>query len=218
VSVFAVNDGYLTCVMPLPARVRDILLSVSHDASAPAKSIDVDHQDVAAARLGDGEAYSRIIRRHQTAIARQMMRFGRDRDTVQDLVHDCFVEAFLSLKNYRGDAPFDHWLAKIATRVGYRHWKTQSRDRARAEKLQSNSFPAAPQTAEVGDARELANYLLNQLSPRDRLAITLLYLEDKSVSEAAELAGWSQTMMKVQAFRARKKLRTLLERQGIHHE
>ena len=40
---------------------------------------------------------------------------------------------------------------------------------------------------------------------RDRLVLTLLYLEERSVAEAAEMAGWSQTMVKVQAFRARGK-------------
>jgi len=219
VTAVAADFGYLAPIMPLPARVRGILFAVCADASASPNSMDIDRQDVAAARLGDGDAYSRIIRRHQTAIARQMTRFGRDHATVEELVHDCFVEAFLSLKNYRGDAPFEHWLAKIATRVGYRHWKSQSRDRGRAKKLQSDSaataFAASSADAGTHDARELANYLLDQLSPRDRLAITLLHLEARSVPEAAELAGWSQTMMKVQAFRARKKLRTLLKKQGI---
>jgi DNA-directed RNA polymerase specialized sigma24 family protein len=38
-----------------------------------------------------------------------------------------------------------------------------------------------------------------------------MYLEELSVAEIAERAGWSQTMVKVQAHRARKKLRILLE-------
>ncbi len=52
---------------------------------------------------------------------------------------------------------------------------------------------------------------LEQLAPRDRLVLTLLYLESRSVAEAADLAGWSETMVKVQAHRARKRLRKLLE-------
>ena len=150
-------------------------------------------------------------------IARRMLRFTRDRQRVEELVHDCFVEAYLSLRSYRGDSPLEHWLSKIATRVGYRHWKTQRRDRQRMVQLQSVP-PRSSAPATASDASELAGYLLDQLSPRDRLAITLLHLEGRSVPEAAELAGWSQTMMKVQAHRARKKLRALLEKQGIHHE
>ncbi len=52
---------------------------------------------------------------------------------------------------------------------------------------------------------------LEQLAPRDRLVLTLLYLESRSVAEAADLAGWSETMVKVQAHRARKRFRKLLE-------
>jgi RNA polymerase sigma-70 factor (ECF subfamily) len=40
--------------------------------------------------------------------------------------------------------------------------------------------------------------------------LTLLYLEQCTVAEAAELCGWTQTMVKVQAYRARNRLRKLL--------
>jgi RNA polymerase sigma-70 factor (ECF subfamily) len=56
---------------------------------------------------------------------------------------------------------------------------------------------------------------LEQLPPRDRLVLTLLYLESRSVAEAAELAGWSESMVKVQAHRARQKLRALLEQSRL---
>jgi hypothetical protein len=45
--------------------------------------------------------------------------------------------------------------------------------------------------------------------------LLLIYVEGHSVDEAARLAGWSKTMVKVQAFRARRKLRAMLERLGI---
>ena len=53
--------------------------------------------------------------------------------------------------------------------------------------------------------------MLEKLAPRDRLVLTLLYLESRSVAEAADLAGWSESMVKVQAHRARKRFRNLLE-------
>jgi RNA polymerase sigma-70 factor (ECF subfamily) len=55
---------------------------------------------------------------------------------------------------------------------------------------------------------------LEKLSPRDRLVITLLHLEERSVAEAAEHTGWSQTMVKVQAFRARARLKKLLQQRA----
>jgi RNA polymerase sigma-70 factor (ECF subfamily) len=212
---------YPATPVPLPAWVRGILnaVTLSADSQSPSEldRADLDQADLAAVREGDGDAYARIIRRHQSAIARQMMRFARDRQALEALVHDCFVEAYLSLRTYRADAPLKHWLARIATRVGFAHWKTERRDRVRLSKLESSPRSDGPAHRSSTDAKELANYLLDQLSPRDRLAITLLHLEGRSVAEAALLAGWSQTMLKVQAYRARKKLRSLLEKQGIDH-
>ena len=57
--------------------------------------------------------------------------------------------------------------------------------------------------------------MLEMMSHRDRLVLTLLYWDDCTVAEAAELAGWTQTMVKVQAHRARKKLKRLLEEINI---
>src|SRR5438552_4171108 len=87
-----------------------------------------DRRDIEAILAGDGETYRRFIQRHQQFVASRMRRFTRDRTALEELVHDVFVEAYFSLKNFRGDAPIQHWLAKIATRVGYRFWKRKSRD------------------------------------------------------------------------------------------
>ena len=95
-----------------------------------ARADDAMLADVKAAASGDGEAYGRVIRRYQETIARRMVRFTRDRRTIEELVHDVFVEAYFSLPRYRGDAPLEHWLQRIATRVGYRYWTRRSREAA----------------------------------------------------------------------------------------
>src|SRR5579862_5261057 len=86
-----------------------------------------DRGDVTASLGGDAEAYRRIVRRHQDAVARRMRRFARGAAGVEELTHDVFVEAYFSLANYSGRAPFVHWLNRIATRVGYRYWKRRTR-------------------------------------------------------------------------------------------
>lgn len=60
--------------------------------------------------------------------------------------------------------------------------------------------------------RALVGQLLNQLSPADRMVITLLEIEEKSVKEIAALTGWSVSLVKVRAFRARAKMRKLLRK------
>ena len=167
--------------------------------------------DVAAATDGDGEAYARIIRRYQQTIARRMTRFSRDPAVVEELVHDVFVEAYFSLGRYRGDAPLEHWLQRIATRVGYRYWTQRRKEKERAVSLEGRLHdPAAPAGEAANDAADEVAVLLEKLPPRDRLVLTLLYIESHTVAEVAELAGWSPAMVKVQAYRARQKLRKLM--------
>ena len=60
-------------------------------------------------------------------------------------------------------------------------------------------------------SRDLANKLLQRLSPEDRLALTLLEVEGLSVKEIAEITAWSVAKVKVRAHRARLALRRVLK-------
>jgi RNA polymerase sigma-70 factor (ECF subfamily) len=202
--VAARDDTIIAVVTPTTERAaHGAYARGSRNCRAPMLEPSPDLADVAAALAGDASAYGRIVRRHQDHVARRMGRFTRDRGVVKELVHEVFVQAWFSLHRYRGDAPLDHWLQPIATRVGYRYWKAQAK--RRTQPIEAASDAIAPSTADHG----LLD-LVDRLPPRDRLALTLLYVDGLSVAEAAEQAGWSQTMVKVQAFRARGKLKQLI--------
>lgn len=171
-----------------------------------------DNDDAAAATAGDGDAFRRLVARHQAAVARQMGRFARDSATREELTHDVFVEAFISLRGYRGEAAFGHWLRKIAVRVGYRHWQRAERrgvERdAAVAKHRSVPTTSPDNAAEAGD---WVHAVLERLPASDRLILTLLYWDGCTMVEAAERAGWTVVGAKVRAFRARRRLKRLLE-------
>ena len=177
-----------------------------------------EHDDLARSLLGDGEAFGRLVARYQIQVARRMRAFVRQPRTIEELVQEVFVEAYYSLRSYRGDGEFAAWLNRIATRVGYRYWKR--RDRSREIVHGADWWRAVPEGRVEGldpsRAAELVRILLDQLPPRDRLVLLLLHVEGRSIAEAARLAGWSQTMIRVQAFRARAKLRLLLAKADMH--
>jgi len=175
----------------------------------------VDRRDIDATLRGDSAAYARLVQRHQPRIAAHIWKFTRDRQAYEELVQDVFVEAYLNLRNYRGAAPLPHWLMKIATRVGYRYWKQRARQREQAPvSVADYDIPVHDTaTAEQNEAAEEVHRVLAQLPPRDRLVLTLIYREGCTIEQAAALAGWTRTMTKVQAHRARLKLRKLLEGQ-----
>lgn len=178
---------------------------------------DQDRPDLRAALAGDSEAYRRLVERYQQAIAAYMWRFTRDRLQWEELVHEVFVEAYFSLASYRGDAPWLHWLRRIATRVGYRWWKQCQRRRPHvplSPEAWQQIAAADPSQTRAEEAAEVVQGLLAQLAPRDRLVLTLMYLEQCSVAEVAQRTGWSLTLVKVQLHRARKRLKRLLEQGG----
>ena len=185
------------------------------DKAVGSNSGDLD--DVKRTRDGDPEAYRRLIEHHQDHVARILWRFSRDRGVHEELVQDVFVEAYLSLGGYSGQAPLDHWLARIATRVGYRHWKqkacqkeSEPLDFRELDQLVGDEQAASSLEPDLVATR--LHRLLAQMPPRDRLVLTLRYLEQCDVAETARRIGWTQTMVKVQTLRARHKLRKLVER------
>ena len=184
-------------------------------ATAETATMDPDRsreaEDVAAALAGDENAFARIVARRQGEVARVLWRFTRDPGRLDELVQDTFVAVFKSLRSFDPRRPLGPWLRKIAVRTGYRHWKDRARARDHVP-LEAAAEPAAPERLTPESAAEKVHALLARLSPRDRLVLTLIYLEGRTVAEAADLAGWSTTMTKVQAYRARARLRRLLAR------
>lgn len=173
-----------------------------------------DNADLQRCLNGDPDAFSGLVARHQQRIAAMMWRFSRDPQTHAELVQDVFVEGYRSLAGYRGTAPFEHWLCRIATRVGYRHWKQQARDRRNPTvpiEEWCHLADDAQDRLSASEAAELLHRLLAALPPRDRLVMTLRYLEDHDVAETGRLTGWSETMVRVQTWRARRKLRRLIQ-------
>jgi RNA polymerase sigma-70 factor (ECF subfamily) len=216
--------GRMQCPLPLPAWLSILFGAPSFAATPRCESpilgemSELDATDVAQARKGDGEAYRRIVLRHQQSLAKRMRRFARTVGDVDELVHETFVQAYLSLHTYSERAPFEHWLQSIATRVGYAYWKRRDRAKKIAHLEESNEIAATAAPPSPEEASATLHAVLEKLSPRDRMIITLLHLEERTVAEAAEHTGWSQTMVKVQAFRARGRLKKLLQQARLSED
>ena len=195
----------------------EVLSASTREASRDRmQSQDADHRDIQACLSGDGRAYERLVRRYEARVAAQMWRFSRDPDVHEELVQEVFVEAYFSLRRYRGDAPLLHWLRRIATRAGYRFWKKQARDR-KGMSIEAFESPGVEDQdpAEPEVAASLLHALLAQLKPADRLVLTLMYLDECSTHGIAERTGWNRAMVKMRAHRARKKLRKIAERDKV---
>ncbi|MFT5128122.1 MAG: RNA polymerase sigma-70 factor (ECF subfamily) [Rhodothermales bacterium] len=198
-TTFAEMPAWAHCLPPIAESVTPLSLSA-------------DVADIRACLDGDGEAYRRIVERHQDHVGAIMWRFTRDQNEHKEMVHDMFVEAFLGLAKFRGDAPLEHWLARVATRLGYKLWRRRAQDRQQVSLEEWQEIGERKSDLSPGEAGELVHRLLGMLSPRDRLVMTMRFVDERTVEETAALTGWSETMVKVQTWRARRKLKGLLAR------
>lgn len=175
-----------------------------------------DARDISQAANGDEPAARRLYERYAADVARQMWRFTRDPVMHQDLAQEVWIAVFRNLREFRGEAPFLHWIRRIATHTGYRFWKRQARDaeRRRAYASEQRVTVSLERSETPGEAAEQIHALLALLPPDQRLVLTLFYLEECGVSEIADRTGWSASKVKVCNMRARQRMKTLLEEHG----
>ena len=139
----------------------------------------------------------------------------------EDLAQDIFLKMFTRLEQYQGNVPFTHWVSRIAVTTCIDQLRAQKRrpefrwaDLSEGEAQVLDNVLSDERDLKPGDAlaaSELVQKLLAQLKPADRTVIQLLDLEQKTVAEIAHLTGWGQSMIKVRAFRARRKLQKLFQ-------
>jgi RNA polymerase sigma-70 factor (ECF subfamily) len=180
-----------------------------------------DSEVLAAVRRGDTARFEVLVRKYQPRIFATARRYARREEEVEDIVQEIFIKAYQKLDSFRGDAPFEHWLMRLAVRTCYDFLRAHRRNREQrfadlsdAEDDWLERFVAEPQPApeDAEAARTLVQRLLDMLSPKARLIITLLEIEDRSVKEISQLTGWSVPLVKVRAFRARAEMRKCLQR------
>jgi RNA polymerase sigma-70 factor (ECF subfamily) len=172
-----------------------------------------DEQLVSAALGGDQGAFGLLAARHKTRVFGLVSRFVGNGGDLEDICQDVFIQAYFNLRQFRRESPFEHWVLRIATYKCYDYLRRRKRDRAGTSidaLLESGYQPPAPEPAARHPELDRLHDAIGKLTPKERLVITLLELEDRSLQEVAELTGWSVGNVKVRAFRARARLHKLL--------
>lgn len=174
----------------------------------------VRRRDQAAARELVDHLYPQVFRIVRSRLPRRV--------AVEDLMQDIFLKMFSRLEQYQGKLPFTHWVSRIAVTTCIDQLRRQQRrpefrmaDLSENEALVINQVTADDNDRAPDDAfaaRELVEKLFAQLKPQDQLVLRLLDLEQKTIIEISAFTGWSGSLVKVRAFRARRKLRELFQK------
>ena len=209
------NGNYLSKALLCRLTPKRALLSNSYEQIS---DLELARQ----ARAEDESAFAEIVRRYSPRVFHVAHRFFRDRGQAEEAAQETFLKAFAQLKSFEGRGSMEGWLTRIATNTCLNMLRSASRrpelvtgdltedETAWLEKVSDTSERLDAEQKVI--AADLAERLLQTLAAEDRLALMMIDGEGASVNEVAQATGWSESKVKVRAFRARKKAREALEK------
>src|SRR3954462_4470334 len=145
-----------------------------------------DAELIQAVLKGDSASFEPLIQKYQPRIFATARRYARRDSEVEDIVQEVFIKAFQKLSSFRGEAPFEHWLMRLAVRTCYDFLRAHQRNRettfSELSEPESNwldSYVNDPGSGaeDAAAARQLLERVLSDMSPAARLIITLLEIE-----------------------------------------
>ena len=177
---------------------------------------------VARLRAGDEDAFREIVDAYRDRIITVVARVAGPGADAEDLAQDAFLKAFAALDRFDGRSALFTWLYRIAVNTA-RDWIDHRRRRPTiplegafgpgAEPADSGELPA--QAAERSERQLAVRAALERLPEPFRTTLILRELEGHSYEDVAAILGISIGTVESRLFRARSKLRALLERQGV---
>src|SRR5947208_11501835 len=141
----------------------------------------MDHSEaelIAAVLRGDSASFEPLVEKYSPRVFATARRYARRESEVEDIVQEVWLKSFQKLKSFRGEAPFEHWLMRLAVRTCYDFLRGHQRNRettfselTEPEGDWLERFVNQPDSADehANAARQLIERLLEQLSPPARL-------------------------------------------------
>lgn len=177
------------------------------------------------ARDGDESAFEEIMRRYSPRVFRFAGKFFKQRSLVEEAAQEVFFKAFTELGSYEGRGSMEGWLTRITTNTCLNLLRSSKRrpeltvsdlTEDQSEWLDKNLTDAATEQHHSTErslvAADLAGRVLQTMPADDQLVLTMMDGEDASVKDVAAMTGWSESKVKTQAFRARRRMREAVEK------
>jgi RNA polymerase sigma-70 factor (ECF subfamily) len=194
-----------------------------NSAAAETSEPTTDAELVQAVLAGDETSFDVIFERYRRLVVHLVSRFFNRREMIEELAQQSFTKIYFSLKDFRGgrEKSFSAWASRLTINVCYdelRRRKSRPEDlfaslsNADTEYVENIVEKDSPDNEKIFVNKDLAEKLLAGLDAKDRLALTLYHAEDFSVSEVAEMIGWTESNVKVRLMRTRKYLRNILDK------
>ena len=182
------------------------------------EAVSDDRALIKAIAGGDAKALERLFARNQTRVFRYLTRVVRNDAIAEELLNEVFLGVWQGAGRYEGRSEPTTWLISIA------HNKAVSALRKKRE-VSGYDDDAAAEIEDGADTPEVTTQKIDKaaqmraamqgLSSEHREILDLVYYQEQSVSEVAEILGIPEATVKTRMFYARKKLSELLKARGL---
>ena len=179
----------------------------------------MERELVRMAQAGDVSAFEELVHLYDQEVLALALHMVRNPEDAKDIHQETFLKAFQALPDFRMESRFSTWLYRIVVNVCFsfhRKRKLILRDGESWEKPRGNTPDPEAQVLD----RELQDHIdeiVQELSPRQRMAFVLRHYQDKRITEISEIMECSEGTVKNHLFRAHEKLRKGLE-SYLEHE
>lgn len=170
--------------------------------------------------LGEEALYEIMIRRYNPYLYRVARSYGYDHAEAQDLMQDTFVSAYFSLEKFENRSTFKTWIIRIMLNNCYQKAQKASYRKERTS-LETNQDMMKPMFSASNDlGRSIANHELGHVIERAieglpleyRMVFSLREINGMNTMETASALEISESNVKVRLNRAKKMLRSEIEK------
>jgi RNA polymerase sigma factor (sigma-70 family) len=161
---------------------------------------------------GDVTGFEELVLYYRQRSVRFALNLVKNYHTAEDITQDCFAEIYVHRSRYDPRRSFKTYLFTIIRRRCIDHLRKQGR-----VELKEMDQEAPENTEDIVLEHEMADRLMKTISllKEDyRMAVHLIHVEGFSYKEAAAIMGKNQIQMKVLVYRARQRMKGLMEQEG----
>jgi RNA polymerase sigma-70 factor, ECF subfamily len=178
---------------------------------------DSDQDLINRVAKGDRLAFRALYARHNVRVFRFILRFIRDEARAEDLIGEVFLDVWRQADRFEGRSSVSTWI------LGMARFKALSSLRRPVEDALDEDAAGAiaddadtPETvAQKVDKAQAIRRCIEALSTEHREIVDLVYYQEKSISEVAEIVGIPENTVKTRMFYARKRLQELMNSAGV---
>jgi RNA polymerase sigma-70 factor (ECF subfamily) len=178
-----------------------------------------DRELVDAVLRGAPGAFERLVRTYQGLCWHIVYRMVRHPEDARELCQETFLRVHQCLHQYRYESALKSWIGQVAYSIALRHLQRKripllepaaDEDMGAPVENVGDDFDLEQAFGDAQVARRL-HAAVDALPPVQRTVLTLYHLEEASIPEIAAITGLASGTIKSHLFRARLRLRQMLE-------